>query len=321
MTTGDDLGNCASFVSSAPAMQYEEGMEGAIANINSHSAVLIGHRIFIIGGAFNSRLSVMVYICDTKSFTWSILPVNPGGLTLDEHMVGLAFVRKEEIYAAAYDLSRSRFAMYMLDCVLLNGWRIISDSDGFEAPDDYPPGAYHEQTDQAFIYAQRTLYVFAGSRRSCTVPKTKGIFPHDLRDHQCCTSPTTFFIVGNRGERLALYGLSIKDLAWARVQCCTAYEPPCRLLYTMSYIHGRIFVMGGYGAQNQLDVFSVSESKWYNVVSGDGLNCPDRILLNGLGLQGGTAQHAVVYTKDRMFFVGGLNRDYASLYFLLLRPG
>ena len=312
-----DLGNCQSFSSTFP---YPRGLRAAQNNyIYGHSVALIGHRLYVFGGRFDYPASVMLYVCDTNSYTWRSLVVNPGGRTLKGYMVSLAFVHRDKIFAYVFKGNKSE--MYEIDSVLLNSWCLSSGA--FPMLHTTTAGAYHEQTEEAFLCNGPELYVLDMITRRYTKPKTKGSKPRFRVDHSCCTSPTTFFLGGGsvQGGGFELYALKIKQLTWAVIQCATPYRPPRRNLFSMSYINERIFVMGGYNCWNQLDVFSVSESKWYCVVSAVGVASGDQMTLEGSGLMGGTRHHAAVHTKDKIYFVGGHGDRYVRVRFLVLEPG
>lgn len=261
----------------------------------------------------------MGYVCDMSSNTWNALKVKPGVVTLTSIAVMLAFVHEDKIFAYAQD---RRCKLYEFDCVLMDTWRLFGDHHSFPSLRASTRGAYHEQTNKAYLCNGPALYILDIPQRRYTNPKTTGTVPRVRVDHCCCTSRTTFFLGGGAGRaEFELYALELKRLTWSLVQCSTSYAPPARHLFSMSHINGRIFVMGGYSCWNQLDVFSVSEAKWYNVVSEIAIDPSHRMELGGSGLLGGTRHHAVAHTKDKIIFLGGHGSNFARMKFVEIHPG
>ena len=311
------LGNCNRFscVLKKPEMLKPPRFYCSIAT------VLVGHKLYVFGG-LGALTSSLVFVCDLNSQKWKRVEASdskrmnqPGNKSARAY-----FVHNDKLFVFAGQ--GRKLLAYSLDLLSQNQWEKLHVG---HIPNG--AGAYHEKRGEVFLCNGQALYVFCAEDMRGRIEETKGNKPEYRNHHGCCMSPSNFFLLG--GSRIVksdLHTLSLSTMSWSTVRLTTAYTPfsTSRSEFSMSYINGRIFVMGGYPiAQNtnRLDVFEVTKQRWKCIHSAQYVGSEHKLKLQLAGdAFPGTRAHAAVVTRDRLLIVGGYGLALKGLNVMQLSP-
>ena len=312
------LGNCGAFASRLEVPRRGGVVPSGI--FYGNGSVLLGHRLFVFGGALGKHLHVSVFVCDLKSYKWSTL--NPKSLygrgsPQDQHL-GTCFLHNEMLFAFVNEFN-GRLKVYKLDSVLTDEWQRVKFK-GSSYKKINATGAYHERREEAILCNGDDVHVFRVNGNQLQRQETKGTKPGTRVGHRCCMSPTVFFLAGDtKPKKLDLFALTLDTLTWSKVRVKSTNVPPERYRFSMSYVNGRIFVMGGYPVFNRLDVFEIKESRWKCVYPNEDSLPEDRLEIFG-HLEGGTRVHSASITRDELLIVGGHGSKFLNLGVLSVKP-
>lgn len=314
-----DLGKCTRFVSVHKDSWFDTSMpfekdDGAY--MCGHAAVLVGNSVFLYGGHHDSREVEYIYIYDISRDKWSAIFVGVLAGDLLYGAMQMAFLFEDKMISYMKNCS----SLIKVDCLLLTVTRLETYGDPYPRISGLV-GAYHETREEGILCNGSHLYIYEARSNSFRKRKPKGTVPARRSRHACCVSIRTFILTGGDIESgiereetpgLQLYALTLSTMTWARLEPRSGYVPERRFLFTASYVNGRIFVMGGYGASNNLDVFSLEDQRWHGVAP-TATAQRDTFELTGAGLMDGTRDHAVVHTEEKLIIFGGFG-DYYEVH-------
>ena len=317
---GYHLGNCAGFSSALNvAVNGNVQPSGVFFNIGS---VLVGHKLYVFGGTQGVH-DAPIFVCDINSYEWNQIDMHESRSvkTPRNKLVKACYVHNDKLFVFTPGPSRQLIS-FMLDLALLDQWHVVTPP-GIGSVKAESAGAYHEQTGEVVFCNGDEVFVFWAEDRQGRFQETKGIKPGIRRSHGCCMGPSTFFLCGGLGIQLFdVYALSLETMSWSVVQTTTAYSVSIGFDFSMSYINGRIFVMGGYPIglrTRQLDVLEVKEQRWMCVHSGRKVQREHKLELDN-NVFGGTRAHSAVVTRDKLLILGGHGYSFLGLNVMELSP-
>ena len=308
-----DLGNCDALT--ATMHKPRGNWKGSLPTLSQHGSVLVGHMLLVFGGWSVARQSHPLFVCDTRSFCWRQVKLHKSVCNLQ--MVG-CFVHNDTVYAFPARVGGIHNVV-LLDLLMLEEWRTVE----FDRTLSNMAGVYHDHEEMAILCSGERLVNFYPDELRLERVDVKGTIPPDRDGHGCCVNSTTLFLFGGKVEAYVfhdtLYALTLRTMTWDCITPGSAYIARGRSRFSMSYVHGRIFIMGGngHGASNTLDVFDLREQRWRPIESN--MDNKDAVKLHG-SLGGGTLHHSAVNTQQSMFITGGIGLDFRAMRVLTISP-
>ena len=297
---GLHLGNCDSFVASwKTPRSYRRGPKP----VAGHGSVLVGHILVVFGWSGLGMHDGQVYICNVRTFRWKLLQTGGPGLIYAPMLMG--FVHNDTIFAIPH-LQYDDTSVYVLDLVYLDAWERVQ----LKTNVGRVAGAFHEEREEAILCKGKDLYIFSPESRVLRSVRASGMNPGSRSYHSCCTSPSTFFLVGGYDNTdnfldfapFRLYALLLRSMTWTVVVPNSGFVPPGRSNFSMSYMNGRIFVLGGVGGYSRIDVFGLQSCCWQTVVATP--KGKDELKLRGESMVSRHA-HVTICTRDKLMIIGG----------------
>ena len=318
-TSGVNLSTCTGFEIAVRNAKLDASIHhDCMVSQYGHGAVMLGHRVMVFGGVRDSHAQCL-FTFDMVQDEWSSRKVALGdGRDLLGH-IRMACTRGDKIYAYTKLHKTGDWILVELDCVLRNEWIVLDEAKASKLNKNAKP-VYYEKTEDIVVRTRDGLLMFSLETKTWTEPKTKGAAPILGRRQAGCATATGVCFAA-RGANLTLHNLNMKTLTWSEVQVNGSYIPRLWQFQTLVGVPGRIYAVGGSFGRASLDVFIVSERKWYRIALYEGSRTrAGEFRLDGHGLASGLVGHTVVHDNNIVLCLGGLQAPDKLRQYVVIRP-
>ena len=309
------FGNCTELVSEfrEVAIREDVGIEGAF-TFWGHGAVLLGHRMVVLGGA-KPELQNKVFFFDLLEEVWSASRVE--GTNLVKGLAKLCFLCDDQIYSFVYVGSTAGSRLSRLDSVLLDELQPLPLGPiGL----DRKIVAYFETSEEIVVFDGPEVLIFkveSSTWRSCA---TKGESPTLAtlpRNQIPCVSETSIYYSSLEWS-MTMYELNMKTMTWSTLSSGSSNTKA--FTATLTYIQGRIFVFGGSMNARERHAYSVSEDRWHRLSAGGHGEGHHDLRMTGDDFEYGYVHHTALHWNGNLIVLGGFTGDSTFGKPLYIRP-
>ena len=276
--------------------------------------VPVGH-LFVLFGGYSER-SIGgprgIYVFDSTRCEWSSFPV------VGQHVVvgrvKMHFVVDDTLFAYVWDDTKETYTFVTLNLVAMDAWRSVG-AMSLPRTGMGTSGSFVERRKEALLFGgalgRSDLFVYSLSRKSWSTPQTAGEPPPSRHNHATCSVGYKLFVVGGLGiesqGNLDLHVLNMEGarFVWSNLKEPQGYVPCSRYLFAVSCNRARLFVYGGYGGEENFDVYSIQENRWFKAVQEQSQNSSQNEVLFNTDWSQGTSEHGVVQMDEKLWIFGG----------------
>lgn len=311
------LDTCSKFRTKAHKIKNTPGLR----HIKNHSSILLGNRVYVIGGIVDGKRSKAVYILNPTSLAWSRLELQDDVIFSEN----LALLVDESIFllcgmSPCYRTSRT--------------WRFDVVTQRLEpchcvgnmlVPTYIAAGQYVETLDYIVVVGDRFSakgkhipLAFHVESRTWTRVDAKGNAPESMESlYSCLHRNFDMYIVGNtRSRQSAVYLLRCLPGRFTWHQPVWTPMPPVMKAVQMMCVGNRILITGGelqfFNGNVEIGVYDLNE-----VVFSAPVPAGDRShVIEGrgrwivpLGNPQGTGRHSLVCAGNKLLLIGGTMRN------------
>ena len=298
-----DLDTCTAFTCSSLAAKTPRGT-GA----SGKNTVLIGNSLVVWGAADIS--GVVMYLCDLKRLVWKLRHVGVAYRVPFE--INFVCLHDDRVVGVVIDIA-ANCRIFQFDAVMMDGLTEISDASESLYESLGCAVAFLEPHQEVVFFPSDGLPLWAWNVETRTkyVPRVSGIGPKQSKGAACSSCKNKVFLVVEQHD-LAGIGLFILDakkqqFTWSNASLAPgSYIPrPRRRPSVTCSSSKRVFVYGGYGAQDELVMYDFKEQKWFRIAKASRY----KTSTNRLKLLGKTPapseNSTAVQTNDFILLVGG----------------
>ena len=300
------------------------GASGSGGSRRSHSATLVGGKIFVVGGRdieaddkYNSNVHILDYVRQEWIAVKFRSVARQAVLRRESHA---AWLENDYIYIYGGESENMVLNdLWRMDTMLLEFERCTFQG---EVPEGRRrcSGSYLERLNVLIIFGgssedsyKNTVAMLRCDLRKWVSPKIKGKSPAARRAHASCVVGNSVYIYGGHSLSRAfndLHKLSYNGhgFTWSRVKVKNQSAFQGRHTSTLTNVGDRLFIFGGadFFGEDVL-VYSISEGLMDDITSEGRLSKESRYSVEGKGSR--RSAHTAVYASDTIFVLGGHNNS------------
>ena len=298
-----DLDTCTAFTCRSLAAKTPSEARAA-----GNTTVLLGNSLVAWGRG--AATGVVIYICDLKKLVWK--PRRVGLAYRVTGMMSFVCLHDDRMIGVVIDFE-ANCRIFQLDAVMMDGLIEISDASEPLYEDMGCAVAFLEPHEEIVFFPALGFPLWAWNIETRTkyLPRVSGVGPEQAQGAACSSFKSKVFLVVEQND-LAGIGLFILDakkqeFTWSHASLTPgSYIPrPRRQPSVTCSSSKRVFVYGGYGADEELVMYDFKERKWFRIAKVS-RNNKSADLLKLLGkTPAPSADHAAVQTNDFILLVGG----------------
>ena len=280
--------------------------------LDSHSATLVGHSIYVYGGRQQTKLSRDLRRLNYATLRWTRVLPRSSSLPPRRHLHAACLI-DDCIYVIG---GASRVGtledMWKYDLVL-QAWQQIRWT-GERLNSSSGTSAFYVDGRREIVVlgagALGKVMVFDPQIRHMYYPETTGQTPEIGPSHRACASGDRVFVL--RTDRAAFVWSLHLLIARRQMQWTTlarpGENPSLRLGCSLSYSFGRLLLFGGKSQHDyfsELHVFNVSEGSWERAAKPEDDEAQGSARYNIAGKPSYCRRHAAVALPNKLLLIGG----------------